>query len=171
MKKIISLFIAALSLAVSARAFEVGASAGYLVDSEEAYFSFRSSFTLSESTAIRHSAELELGYADIAEGSIRAELFPLFANYRAEFLNNGKFSTFLGAGAGATYVKFRSWLLRDEDITFAAQAFGGIKYRATERVSLNLGLRYLWFNDANTYRGDIEIGDDVAVEAGISFKF
>jgi opacity protein-like surface antigen len=171
MKKIISLFVAAISLAVTANALHFGASAGYLVDGEEAYYTVRGGLTLKSTSAIIHSAELELGYSELSDSGVNLEIIPLMANYRAELTNGSRFSTYFGAGAGAARVKLGGFGVSDYDTVFAAQAFVGASFKPSTKVSLNVGIRYIWIDDATLFGFTGEIGDDVAIEAGISFKF
>lgn len=171
MKKIVSLFLIAASCAASASALNFGASAGYLVDSEDVYFAARGGLTLKATSAVIHSAELEVGYYEDSESGVTLSLMPVTLNYRAEFTNAGKFSPFVGAGAGLARVEAKGFSLKDSDTPFAVQAFAGVSYHATEAVSLNVAARYIWVDDADLFGASGEVGDDVALEVGISFKF
>jgi len=76
-----------------------------------------------------------------------------------------------GAGLGASRIEISGWGLKDETWSFTAQAFAGLEYRATPAVSLTVGARYVWIDDATLVGITAEVGDDVAVEAGIRIRF
>lgn len=157
--------------AAFASALNFGASAGYLVDSENVYFAARGGLTPKATSTVIHSAELEVGYYEDSEGGLTISLMPVTLNYRAEFSNTGKFSPFVGVGAGMARVEAKGFSLQDSDTPFAVQAFAGVSYHATETVSLNAAARYLWVDDADLFGVSGEVGDDDALEVGISFKF
>src|SRR5690606_37759049 len=110
------------------------------------------------------------------ESGVEMYLVPVMLNYRAEILSTGKFAPYVGVGAGAARVNveqsFGGPSRADKDTTFAAQAFAGVTYKATEKVSLHLGARYIWIGEIQLFASSpFELGDDVSLEAGISFKF
>ncbi|WP_438481000.1 outer membrane protein [Oleiharenicola lentus] len=171
MKKLISSLLLATGLVLSAQAAHFGASAGYLVDSEEAYYSVRGGTTLKETSAMLHLLEVELGFTEEQESGIDGEIMPLTLNYRAEFLTTGRFTPYAGLGAGVARVELEGFGFDDRDTVFAAQAFAGISFKASNSVSLNLGAKYLWLDDAELFGFNADLGDDVAIEAGLSIKF
>jgi opacity protein-like surface antigen len=176
MKKFISFVLLATGLAVTARAGLVaGASIGYLVDSEEAYYSARLGYELKPIANSTHQLELEIGYTEYSELGGFASITPLTANYRFLASAGEKFSYHVGAGAGVAQVKVEAawwagWYSTHNE-AFAAQAFAGVDYKLTPRLSLNLEAKYLWVDDVKFFDQPIEVGDDVVLSAGFSFKF
>lgn len=176
MKKILSpiLFLAGLATASQA-AVIVGADVGYLVDSQEEYLTARAGFEVARGAAFSHQLELEAGFSEAKEAGLRADLQPITLNYRAVAAGEGPWGWTLGAGAGVARVKLAGASivgpvsLRDEP--FAAQAFAGVTYAATPAVSLSLGAKYLWIDDASFGGVRFEVDDDVALSAGVSFRF
>ena len=176
MKKLLTTLVLISGLAASAQAAViVAADAGYLLDSEEEFFSARVGFEISHANAFSHQLELEVGYTDAKDGGIKSDLVPLMVNYRLAANANGPWGYTLGAGAGFTRARidgasiFGPVKLRDE--AFSAQAFAGVTYAATDKVSLSLGAKYLWIDDVTFASQSFEVGDDVALTAGISVKF
>lgn len=176
MKKFLTTLVLISGLAASAQAAViVGADAGYLVDSEEEFFSARVGFEISHANAFSHQLELEVGYTDTKDGGIKSDLVPLMLNYRLAANVNGPWGYTLGGGAGITRARidgvsiYGPIKLRDE--AFSAQAFAGVTYATTDKVTFSLGAKYLWIDDVTFVGQSFEVGDDVAITAGISFKF
>ena len=176
MKKLISTLIVISGLAASAQAAViVAADAGYLVDAEEEYLTARVGFEVARSGEFSHQLELEVGYTEDKEYGIKADILPVTANYRFTATTTGPWGYYAGVGAGFARSRidgasiFGPVKLSDE--SFAAQAFAGVTYAASDRVALSLGAKYLWIDDVNFAGTSVEVGDDVAVSAGISFKF
>ena len=177
MKKLLSTLVLITGLAASAQAatIVVGVDAGYLIDSEEEFLSARLGFEVARTGDFAHHLEFEVGYTDDKEGGIKADLVPLTANYRFTAPASGKWSYYAGAGLGLARARidgasiFGPIKLSDE--AFAVQAFGGFAYQATPAVTLSLGAKYLWVDDVKFAGTNFDVGDDVAVTAGISFRF
>lgn len=176
MKKILSTFLLITGLAASAQAsIIVGVDAGYLIDSEEEFLSARVGFEVARTGDFAHHLEFEVGYTDDKEGGIKADLVPLTANYRFTAPASGQWSYYAGAGLGVARARidgasiFGPVKLSDE--AFAVQAFGGFTYQASPAVALTVGAKYLWIDDVKFAGSSFEVGDDVAVTAGISFRF
>lgn len=177
MKKLLSTLVLITGLAASAQAATVivGVDAGYLIDSEEEYLSARLGFEVARTGNFAHHLEFEVGYTDDKEGGIKADLVPLTANYRFTAPASGQWSYYAGAGLGIARARidgvsiFGPITLRDE--AFAVQAFGGFTYQASPAVALTVGAKYLWVDDVTFASRRTEVGDDVAVTAGISFRF
>jgi opacity protein-like surface antigen len=171
MKKLIALAILATSLAVSARAIIVGVDAGYLLDSEEEYISARLAFPLKVQGTLTQQLELEAGITSMEDSGVKGDFLPVTVNYRLESTPAGKLGYYFGAGVGSAFVDVSGFGLSDNDVTLALQAFAGVTYRASAAVSLHAGLKYLWMGDAELFGSSLEVGDDVVLSAGISFKF
>jgi len=172
MKKFVSLVLLATSLAASARAaVVVGADVGYLVDGEEAYYSARIGLPVAARNTLTHQVELEFGYTSHEDGGAKGNFMPLTLNYRLESTPASKLGFYFGAGAGVAFTEIRGYGLSVEDSSFAAQAFAGLTYQANPTVSLHAGVKYLWIDEIEVYGIDVEVGDDVAFTAGLSFKF
>ncbi|MBI3884386.1 MAG: outer membrane beta-barrel protein [Opitutae bacterium] len=172
MKQIVTLALFATTLAVSARAVTVGATAGYLVDGKTGYYTAHIAHQFkSANPGIAHFAEFEIGYTHDSEGPASLDIVPVMVNYRAEFAPTGKFGAYLGAGAGASRVKINVFSFSESDSAFSYQGFAGLTYKATESTTLTLGARYLWIGDANLFGVAARVGDDVSLEAGVRIKF
>lgn len=177
MKKLsIAFLFLACGLAASAQTLVTGADIGYLLDSEETYYSGRVGLVLPVSGAYTHQVELEVGYADSRAASFKADLMPVTLNYRLSGTTGSqRVGWFVGAGAGYARASLDgvgiAGPVRLHDTMFAAQAFTGVTYQATRNLALNVGARYIWADDANFAGTNLKVGDDVALSAGFSLKF
>ena len=171
MKKTIVSILLALGACASAQAVYTGASIGYLVDSEEAYFAARFGTSLNSSESYVGNVEVEVGYTEESSGGVTAKLTPLMLNYRGEILGQSNWAPYYGAGAGLAKVKVSGFGISSDDTSFAAQAFAGVAYKASESASINLGARYIYVDDVKLFGTNLDVGDDVAVEVGFSFRF
>jgi opacity protein-like surface antigen len=167
MKKFLAI-LATFTAAFAAQAqIYTGAGIGYLIDAEEEYFTARLGFQVAERGSLAHGLEVEVGFLTESEGGAKLDLVPVMANYRGSVTINDKLGIYFGGGAGASFfrVSTRWGSVRDE--AFSVQGFGGVEFRPTPNVSLLGGLRYLWIDDV----WGVEVGDDVAIEVGIKFRF
>lgn len=172
MKKLSIIALLAASLAVSAQAVIVGASAGYLMDSKEAYYSARLGHEFKTVSSFSHIGELEIGYTSDSDSGTKIEILPVMINYRADLAKEGSaWGTTFAVGAGSARTSVKTWLGNFDDWAFAAQGVAGVTYQAGPSTRLTLGARYLWIGDVSFLGQDIEVGDDVALEVGVSFKF
>jgi len=172
MKKFVSLLLLATSLAASARAAVViGGDVGYLFDAEEAYYSARIGFPVTTKNSLTHQVELEVGYTEQKDSGAKGEFIPLTVNYRLESTPANKLGFYFGVGAGIAFTEVSGFSVSDEGDSFAAQAFTGLTYQASQTVSLHAGLKYIWIDDVKLFGTKVDVGDDVAISAGISFKF
>lgn len=173
-KTLIALFIAT-GLAASAQAVVIGADAGYLLDSQEEYLSARFGYEFKARETHAHQLELEVGFTRDSEAGLDAELLPVTLNYRLVAAGNGKFGYYAGLGAGFARTSIDGVSIfgpvRLRDNSFAAQGFAGVTYQAGPSTKLSLGAKYIWVDDANFAGSTVEVGDDVAIQAGISFQF
>lgn len=176
MKKILFTLLVAAGLSVSARALvTTGADVGYLFDSKEAYYTGRVGLELNHSLTLSHQLEVEVGYTKSEESGADGSLLPVTLNYRlqGDMADGWGYYAGLGAGVARTRVDGVSinGPVRLHDTSFAAQAFAGVEYRFTPAAAATVGLRYIWIDDVKLAGTRFEIGDDVAVSAGLSFKF
>lgn len=171
MKKFISLALLATSLAVSAKALVLGAEVGYLVDAEEEYLAVRLGHVLKVDANLSHQVEVELGFTGQKESGIKADFIPLTANYRIESSSGSKLGYHFGVGAGVAFTDVSGFGVSDDGSSFAAQAFTGLSYQASETTRLHLGVKYIWIDDVKLFGTKVDVGDDLAVTAGISVRF
>lgn len=184
MKRFVSLALIATSLAVSARALVVAAEVGYLTDNKDAYYSGRVGWDFKTGSEMSHQLELELGYTQHSEtasllGSpvtAKSKITPFTVNYRAETTRAGKLGYYFGAGLGFARTSFSMPgsgvpSVSDSATGFALQAFTGVSYEISPTATLHLGAKYLWIDDVDMFGSSIEVGDDIALTAGVSFKF
>ena len=178
MKKQIAFAGFALAASQLAAGVYVGASGGYLLDAEEEFFTARLGFDVGEATSIRHGLEVEVGFVSESDSagdySADIDVIPVFANYRATFTGKSV-EPFIGAGAGFANIDLEGSggevSVSDSDTPFALQAFGGVEFNVASGFSLHATVRYLWIDDAEFFGYDVEIGDDVALEVGATFRF
>ncbi len=175
MKKILTALFIITSLAASARAVIVSAEAGYLLDSEEEYLSARVGWEFKATDRASHQLELEIGYTDDSAASFKADLMPVTLNYRLALSGTGKLGYVFGAGAGFARSSIDgvgiAGPVRLRDTAFAAQTFAGLTYQVGPSTTVNLGLKYIWVDDMKFAGTSVAVDDDVAVQAGVSFKF
>jgi hypothetical protein len=171
MKKFVSLALISASLAVSAQALIVGIDVGYLTDAKEDYTSVRVGYPLQTKDTLTHEIDLELGYTGQKDSGIKGNFYPLTANYRFESTAAKKLGYYFGAGAGVAFTDVSGFGVSDNGSSFAAQAFTGLSYQATDTVKLHVGLKYIWIDDVKLFGTKIEVGDDIAITAGLSAKF
>lgn len=171
MKKFVTLIVFACALAVSARAFYLDGSVGYLVDSKEAYLAARGGWVVKSSNSVHHALELEIAHTKETDSNTEGTIMPLTVNYRAEFPGPGNLTPFLGFGAGAARVKIEAFGFSESNTVFAAQAFAGAGYKLSDAATLKLAARYIRLGEAELFGIPVEVGDDVSVEIALSVKF
>lgn len=171
MKKFVSLVLIAASLAVSARALIFGADVGYLIDSEEEYVSGRLGHAFKSTSSLVHHVELEVGYSGQRAGGAKGSILPVTVNYRAESIAANKLGFYYGAGAGVSRTEVSGFGLSDSGTSFAWQGFVGLSYKVSTNGTLHVGAKYIWIDDVELLSVSADIGNDVALSAGISVKF
>jgi len=184
MKKLVSLALLAISLTVSARALIVGAEIGYLTDDQETLLSARIGHQFKSDGSLDHQVELEIGYTDHSETGMllgnpvtaKSKIIPFTVNYRAEAIRNNKLGYYFGVGLGFARTSFSMpgsgvSNLSDSDTSFALQAFTGLSYQVSTTAALHLGVKYIWIDDVKLIGTSVDVGDDIALTAGVSFKF
>jgi opacity protein-like surface antigen len=184
MKYALTIALAITSLATTAHAVIVGLETGYLTDNQDAYYSARLGGEWKASDALSHQAEIELGYTKHSErssfgfsiGNSETKIKPLTLNYRLAVTRTEKLGYYFGAGAGMAWVDLGfpgsglPWISASDEV-LTLQCFGGITYQPTPGAALHLGLKYLWLGDFKDRGISAEVGDDLAVTAGVSFRF
>ena len=122
-------------------------------------------------------AEAELLYAQGDQKHTdngRIKVLAGLANGYYDFDTGTKLKPFVGAGVGIGQVKLDGGAVRDDDAGLAYQLLTGVAYPITDKLSAQIGYRYLGVNDvkigsaAQAIRGDYH---DQAVTAGITYKF
>jgi opacity protein-like surface antigen len=175
MKKLIAPLFLATALAASAQNFTTGFDVGHLVDNEETYYAGRIGYVLKTDEKFSQQIELEIGYADSRNAAFKADLMPVTLNYRLTSVGSPRLGWFAGVGAGYARAELDgvgiAGPVRLHDTLFAAQAFAGVSYNFTPAAALNVGAKYLWADDAKFAGTRLESGDDVALTAGLSFRF
>jgi hypothetical protein len=171
MKKLVSLALIATTLAVSARALILGGSVGYLVDSEEEYLTARLGHEFKAANSLSHQGEIEFAYTGAKEGGVKANIYPIIANYRLVNTVSEKVSYHFGAGAGLAISEVSGFGISDNGTSFATQGFAGLDYRLSSSATVQVGAKYIWIDDVKLFGSSIEVGDDIAISAGISIKF
>ena len=172
MKKLLTLILLSAATTAFAASPYVGASAGYLIDLEEPFFAARIGSEVARANGLVHTMEGEVGIATEKNLGLTAHYIPVMANYRiASEFGAGQVGFYAGAGLGSARIKISGFGLDYSSWTFAVQAFGGVEYKVTDAYSLTLGARYIWIDDVDAYGSSVDIGDDVAVEVGIRFRF
>lgn len=170
MKTTASIILIIAALATSAQAALVGFDAGYLIDGEEEFLAARVGFEVGASQRLSHQVELEVGYSETKESGLKGTFVPVTLNYRVVAPGPGNWSYYAGGGAGFARTRV-SGLVSLSDESFAVQGFVGAGYRLTDAATLNLGLRYIWIDDIQFAGESVEVGDDVAISVGLSFRF
>lgn len=176
MKKLVSLVIIAVSLAVSARALIVGADVGYLTDAKDEYISARIAHEFKSNASLVHQVELEIGYSSQKDSGAKGEFLPFTVNYRAETIPASKLGYYYGVGVGfaRTDISFPGSgvpYISDSGTSLAAQAFTGLSYQVSPTATVHLGVKYIWIDDVKLFGTSLDVGDDFAFTLGISARF
>ena len=121
-------------------------------------------------------AEAELLYSNdktkVADGRIK--VLAGLANAYYDFDTGTKLRPFVGAGVGIGQVKLDGGAVDDDDTGFAYQLQTGVAYPINDKLSAQIGYRYLGVNDVEigsgvqAVRGDYH---DQAVTMGLTYKF
>lgn len=121
-------------------------------------------------------AEGELLYSDdkakIGDGRIK--VVAGLANGYYDFDTGTKLKPFIGAGVGIGQVKLDGGPVRDNDTGLAYQLLTGVAYPINDKLSAQVGYRYLGVNDVKIGAGAQGLhGDyhDQAVTVGLTYKF
>lgn len=149
----------------------VGGSVGYLIDNEEAIYTLHVGAKVAQSGPITHSLFLEGGYTEFDESFVTSEIIPVTLNYKLDYNFTDAFSLYGGVGVGAAFIDNETFGFSDDSVELTAQAFIGVGYDVTSNFQIYTGARYIWVDDSNFFAAPIDIGDDVAVELGLRFKF
>jgi opacity protein-like surface antigen len=150
-----------------------GADVGYLTDSRVAFYAAHVGFDVAKSSQLVQSAEVEVGYTTDRESNIKADILPVMANYRLTFGEPGsKLGYYAAGGIGASNVKLSGfYYLHDSSWAFTLQALAGVEFKVAPNTAVKLGLRYIWIDEVKLFGYKAAVGDDLAVETGVSFHF
>lgn len=149
----------------------IGGSAGYLLESEEEFYTLHLGMKIAESGPITHSLFLEGAYTELTALGVDSEIIPVTFNYKMEYYFNDALSFYAGAGAGAAFVNNDVLGFSDDSVELTAQIFAGFGYDVTSNFQLYTGARWVWVDDSDLRGAAVEIGDDVGLELGARFKF
>lgn len=125
-------------------------------------------------SAVRAETELlysEADRKDVSTGKIKT--FGGLVNGYYDFDTGTKVRPYVGAGIGVAQLKLDSGAVHGDDTGFAYQLKTGVSYPINDRLSAQLGYRYLGVNDVRIGQGPGRIdGDyhDHAVTAGLTYK-
>ena len=121
-------------------------------------------------------AEAELLYSDAdhknSDGKIK--VLAGLANAYYDFNTGTKFRPYIGAGVGIGQVKLDDGPVDDDDTGFAYQLMTGVSYPINDKLSAQVGYRYLGVTEVEVGSGPRAIqGDyhDEAVTVGVTYKF
>ena len=129
------------------------------------------------SLAPNFRAEAELLFAQGDQKHVdrgRIKVLAGLANGYYDLDTGTKLKPFVGAGLGIGQVKLGGGTLRDDDTGLAYQLLTGVAYPITDKLSAQIGYRYLGVNDvaigsgAQALHGDYH---DQAVTVGLTYKF
>jgi opacity protein-like surface antigen len=121
-------------------------------------------------------AEGQLIYSDDKQkaGDARIKMLAGLANAYYDFDTGTKLTPFIGAGVGIGQVKLDGGAIDNHDTGFAYQLQTGVAYPINDKLSAQIGYRYLGVNNveigsgAQVVRGDYH---DQAVTMGLTYKF
>lgn len=166
---IFSVLIILLSCSFARADFYTGATVGYLFDSKKPLLATQFGYTLGDPGEIRYEFEWELGYTKDSDSGLSGRVVPIMVNTKFHFPHTQSLSSYIGAGIGFSYVKWRlkGTNLSDSDEAFTYQLFAGFRKDINPNISLSLGYRYLRLVDVFN-AGD---ADDGALEVGFRFNF
>jgi len=122
----------------------------------------------------RVEGQLVYSDADAKIGNGRTKVFAGLANGIYDFDTGTMWKPYVGAGLGVGQVKLDGGAIRDNDTGLAYQLLTGVAYPITDKLSAQVGYRYLGVNDvrigsaAQAIRGDYH---DQAVTFGVTYKF
>lgn len=149
----------------------IGGSGGYLLGSEEEFYTLHLGMKIAESGPITHSLFLEGAYTELTALGVDSEIIPVTFNYKMEYYFTDSFSFYAGAGAGAAFVNNDVLGFSDDSVELTAQVFAGVGYDVTSNFQIYTGARWVWVDDSDLRGAAVEIGDDVGLELGARFKF
>ena len=149
----------------------IGGSAGYLLGSEEEFYTLHLGMKIAESGPVSHSLYIEGAYTELTALGVDSEIIPVTLNYKMDYYFTDRASFYAGAGAGAAFVNNDVLGFSDDSVELTAQIFAGFGYDVTSNFQLYTGARYVWVDDSELRGGAVEIGSDIGLELGMRFKF
>ena len=124
--------------------------------------------------------ELELAYrnnkvkkSELAGGNERIQSGALMANFIYEFFSDATVSPYIGAGAGAAYIKGKG-LIDDSDFAFAYQGIAGVNVKVTPNVVVSADYRYFRTTDPQLKENGVSADFDYENHTGmvgIAYRF
>lgn len=175
MKNLICSLLLIVSASVAVAKPYVGASIGYLIDSEESMISGHVGYALPSGGNVTHGIELEVADTSFREEIFKASITPILANYRFSAPFSSRFDFFGGLGLGLSQVRVsgRNFAtgIRDSDSGFTAQAFAGVAFNVTPAVSFTVGARHFRVGEVKLFDVEDTLGDETSIEAGIRIRF
>ena len=172
MNKLLTLILLSAATTAFAANPYVGASVGYLVDSEEPIFTARLGTDVAQVKGLTHSLEVEVSLVTETESGVTIDLVPAMMNYRFSGpISQGRSNFYFGGGAGFSRLKAHGFGAKVSDWSFSFQAFAGIEHKLSPALTFVVGARYIWIDDFTISGIDIEAGDDVALEVGLRYQF
>jgi opacity protein-like surface antigen len=120
--------------------------------------------------------DAELLYSDSKSkmGDGRIKVLAGLANGFYDFDTGTRLKPYVGAGVGIGQVKLDGGRLDDDDTGLAYQLLTGLAYPINDKLSAQVGYRYLGVNDVKVGSGAQALhGDyhDQAVTVGVTYKF
>jgi len=161
-----------------------GASAGYLLDNEEAFYSAHVGVDTPWTVAgAKVALFLEGAYTkpeETFEGlrqfdtDVETQIIPVTLNVKFEREIVGNLSGYIGAGAGVAFVDTDSHneLFGDDSINdevFAGQVFAGVVYNVTPSFEVFGGARWIYLDDSEALQA--VDNEDFVFEGGIRYNF
>ena len=161
-----------------------GASAGYLVDNEEAFYSAHvgvdTPWTVGGATVSLFLEGLYTKPEDSFDGlrqfdvNVETQIIPVTLNVKFERQIVGNLSGYIGAGAGVAFVDtdvhddiFGDSSINDE--VFAGQIFAGVVYNITPSFEVFGGARWIHLEDSDALSA-VE-NEDFGFEGGLRYNF
>lgn len=149
----------------------IGGSAGYLLQSEEEFYTLHLGMKIAQSGPVTHSLFLEGAYTELTALGVDSEIIPVTLNYKMDYYFTDRFSFYAGLGGGAAFVNNDVLGFSDDSVELTAQVFAGLGYDLSSNFQIYTGARWVWVDDSDLRGGAVEIGDDVGLELGARFKF
>lgn len=122
----------------------------------------------------RAEAELLYSDADHEDSAGKIKVLAGLANAFYDFDTGTKIRPYVGAGVGIGQVKLDDGPVDDDDTGFAYQLMTGVSYPINDKLSAQVGYRYLGVTEVEVGSGPQAIqGDyhDQAVTVGFTYKF
>lgn len=151
--------------------FFIGASVGYLHESEEEMYHLQLGIDLQPQLAgMTQSIFLEIGYNELEFFGVDQEIIPVTLNYKLERPLFSTVSAYIGAGAGVAFYDV-SGAVSDDDEVFWGQIFGGLVVNVNDSLEIFGGVRGVFLDEVDINGFTTESGDDLLWEIGARYNF